>query len=191
MPRIVLADANNKRQETKWAGIFSMQTVCCSRSDRNNSRCWVCRCARSGREAPGQEQRACRPPGPRVEGGEGKEPWPSRLPEKVKLKTCVCSMLSSLPNDITEHVFHSAFFLISRVAYEWCFLFLLFSNKLKTVQSFSAGLSPALCKYCSHEGRGGQGRGEQASAGGGVGVLPVLSQEPLGFSIHIAEPSGG
>lgn len=31
MPHIVLADANNKRKETKQAGIFSLQNVCCSR----------------------------------------------------------------------------------------------------------------------------------------------------------------
>lgn len=66
-------------------------------------------------------------------------------------------------------------------------LFVLFYNKLKTVQSFSANLSPTLCKYFSFSGEERTGR-EEASRSGGCGPPACPKQQSLGFSFNICEP---
>lgn len=63
-------------------------------------------------------------------------------------------------------------------------------NKLKTGQSFSARVSPSLCKCLSLGGGAGGHRWRRAGAGrsGGCGLLPVPSQESLRFGFNTCEP---
>ena len=148
MPHIVLADANNKRKETTWADIFSMQNVCFSRDDRKkNSRFCVLRYMHTHRSGPGAggpcplasarggrasgNLPASPQPPPeccvRVGWELGGEVRPSGLPASQAPNLCLSSTLVSLSDGVPEHVvFLSAFCLISRVAYKWWFLFVLF-----------------------------------------------------------------
>lgn len=140
MPHIVLAVANNKRKETTWADIFSMQNVCFSWNNRKkNSRFHVPpvhsdsgreREARAAQLLPGERGEQGRPPPspPHVWTWTGVAEGVAPLGASCRPGPNLCPFPRGFPSKwCFEHVvFHSAFCLISRVAYEWCFLFVLF-----------------------------------------------------------------
>lgn len=124
MPHIVLADANNKRKETKQAGIFSLQNVCCSRVTEGRTAwlgsscarrrgraaggpCWAAPARRGWGAARGRQGLATKL---EMERGQKVGLFPSWLPEQSQTKNLgLFSTLFSLPHGITEHV---GFFLV-------------------------------------------------------------------------------
>lgn len=88
MPDIVLADANNKRKETKWAGIFSMQNVCFSQkteqlllgsSYTHTTRGQEALALASARGGEGESEYAFQTPSPGVLGQRWKQSGGERM----------------------------------------------------------------------------------------------------------------
>lgn len=115
---------------------------------------------------------------------------PPCLPEKVKLQASLFPALLSLPNGIPEHVVFIVPFPYFTGCFRVMFSVCLVYSKLKTGQSFSARVSPSLCKCLSLSG-GSTGGEEQAQAEvEGVACCLSRARSRSGSALILVSPGG-